>query len=76
MSRAREASKTLTQMAAVLVFAGILAMVAHKAHADISVIAAKHSGAEFWRALAVYLIGNLAGGRGPGGVPPAANRPG
>lgn len=61
-----ESSKTLIQFLAALAMAGILSMIAHKGYADISVIAAKHSGGEFWRALAVYLIGNLAGGKSPG----------
>ena len=40
----------------------ILGMVAHKGHADISVLAEKHSGREFWVELARYFIGNLGGG--------------
>ena len=42
----------------------LLSMVAHKAHHDISILAAKHSGAAFWSALGRYFIGNIAGGKG------------
>ena len=65
LGTAEEAAKTLVQTVSVLALAAILAMVAHKGYADISVIAAKHSGSDFWRELAVYLIGNLAGGKSP-----------
>ena len=37
-------------------------MIAHKGHTDISALAEKHSGKQFWTALARYFIGNLAGG--------------
>ena len=40
----------------------LLGMVAHKSHRDISVLAEKHSGGEFWVELARYFITNLAGG--------------
>jgi len=56
------ALKTLSQAVAILWVALLLGMVAHKGHADISVLAEKHSGGEFWTELARYFIGNLAGG--------------
>ena len=66
MTRARNVMVTALQTLAILGLALIWAMVVHKGYADISVIAAKHSGVDFWRELAVYLIGNLAGGKSPG----------
>jgi hypothetical protein len=49
----------------------ILGMVAHKGHADISVLAQKHSGKEFWVELARYFIGNLGGGGKPAAGTPS-----
>ena len=40
----------------------ILGMIAHKGFADVSVLAQKHPGDEFWRAFGQYLLRNLAGG--------------
>jgi len=47
------------------IFAGVLllSMILHKGVTDISVIAEKHSGQQFWVALGKYFIGNLAGGK-------------
>jgi hypothetical protein len=55
-------TKTALQVAAIALGVFVLSMVAHKAHADISLIAAKYSGGEFWLEVARYLIRNLAGG--------------
>lgn len=57
------AAKDLLQKLAI--FAGILllSMILHKGATDISVIAGKHSGQQFWVALGKYFIGNLAGGK-------------
>jgi hypothetical protein len=41
----------------------LLSMVLHKGITDVSVIAEKHSGRQFWVALGKYFIGNLAGGK-------------
>lgn len=57
-----ELFKTALQVLAILGLIGLLAMVFHKAFADISVMAQQHSGGEFWAALARYLFKNLAGG--------------
>ena len=59
------ALRTVSQALAILCMAFIIGMVAHKGHADISVLAEKHSGKEFWVELARYLIGNLGGGGRP-----------
>ena len=56
------ALRTVSQALAILCMAFIIGMVAHKGHADISVLAQKHSGKEFWVELARYFIGNLGGG--------------
>jgi hypothetical protein len=53
--------KTLSQALAILGMAFLLGMVVHKGHADISVLAQKHSGERFWVELARYFIGNLGG---------------
>ena len=47
------------------IFAGmlLLSMILHKGITDVSVIAEKHSGRQFWVALGKYFIGNLAGGK-------------
>jgi hypothetical protein len=66
------ALRTVAQALAVLCMAFILGMVAHKGHADISVMAQKYSGQAFWTELARYFIGNLGGGGRPG---PAPNTP-
>jgi hypothetical protein len=44
----------------------ILSVIVHKATVDISAIAQKHSGGEFWRALAQYVISNMAVPCSPG----------
>jgi len=37
----------------------MLSMIAHKGYADVSALALRHSGDEFWKALGRYLLGNL-----------------
>jgi hypothetical protein len=54
--------KNLLQVAAVFCMIGVWAIIVHKAYGTVSVMAQKHSGAEFWLALARYLMANLAGG--------------
>jgi len=53
--------KTVLQVIAILGLVGLLAMVLHKAFADVSVLWHAHSGAAFWSALARYVFKNLAG---------------
>ena len=63
------AAGAVMQVVAIAVIALILSIIAHKAYVDISALVHKHSGQEFWVALARYFIGNLAGGgRPPGDV--------
>ena len=65
MTSPRKIWQWLQQGLAVLAMALLLSMIAHKAHHDLSIIAEKHSGAEFWWAVGRYVIGNIAGGKGP-----------
>ncbi len=57
-----EAVKTLLQILAIVCSALILSMVLHKASTDVSALAWQHSGDSFFRALAKYVLSNLAGG--------------
>jgi hypothetical protein len=57
--------KRLSQALGILAMAFLLGMIAHKGHADISVLAGKYSGSEFWVQVASYFIANLAGGANP-----------
>ena len=50
------------QKAAVAVLVLICATILHKAYVDVSALAQKHTGEEFWVVLTRYFIGNLAGG--------------
>ena len=54
--------RRLSQALAIFAMAFLLGMIAHKGHSDISVMAQKHSGSEFWVELGRYFIRNLAGG--------------
>lgn len=59
--RAEERFKTALQLLAVLGLLLICAVILHKAYVDVAALAGQHSGAGFWRALARYLLRNLAG---------------
>ena len=59
---AGNAVKTLLQIVAVLGLALIMAMILHKGSTDIWALAQKHSGSEFWLALARYVLRNLGAG--------------
>jgi hypothetical protein len=65
LSGTPNAAGTALQVVAIAVIALILSTIAHKAYVDVSALAHKHSGQEFWVALARYFIGNLAGGGKP-----------
>ena len=54
--------KSALQVLAVLCLIALISMVAHKAFADITVLAQQHSGGDFWAALARHILRNLAGG--------------
>lgn len=57
------------QAIAIACMALLLSMVAHKAYVDVSALAQRHSGKQFWVALVQYFIGNLAGGAKPASDP-------
>jgi len=50
------------QILAVFCAIVIWAMILHKGSAEVSALAQKHSGEEFWIALAKYFLRNLGGG--------------
>jgi hypothetical protein len=54
--------KSVLQVLAILCLIALLSVVALKAFADITPLAQRHSGVDFWVALARHLLRNLAGG--------------
>lgn len=52
----------LLQVVAVSIMVVIWLMILHKASVDVSALALKHPGDEFWVALAKYFLRNLGGG--------------
>jgi hypothetical protein len=63
-----ETIRVVSQAIAIVCLIFLLGMIAHKGHADISLLAEQHSGQQFWVEVGRYLINNLAGG----GSAPAA----
>lgn len=62
MSRhADEIYKTVLQVVAILMLAGIVLMVLHKGYADVGQLARDNPGGDFWKALARYVFRNLSG---------------
>jgi hypothetical protein len=59
--RAEERFKSALQLLAIAGLALIVLVILHKAYVDVAALAEQHSGAGFWRALARYLLRNLAG---------------
>jgi hypothetical protein len=60
--RIANAVGTALQMLAIAVLVLICSTIVHMGYVDISALAHKHSGQQFWVALTRYFIGNLAGG--------------
>ncbi|QJW85106.1 hypothetical protein HK414_21405 [Ramlibacter terrae] len=60
-TRGEEIFKTVLQVLAILMLAGICAMVLHKGYADVGALAKAHAGEGFWKALGRYLLRNPAG---------------
>jgi len=54
--------RNVLQILAVFCAIVVLSIILHKGYAGIAALAQKYSGGEFWRALARYLMQNLAGG--------------
>lgn len=59
--RHEELFKTALQVLAIACLAGIVSVILHKAHADVTALARQH-GSDFWSALARHVLRNLAGG--------------
>ncbi|MDB5752342.1 MAG: hypothetical protein JWP65_2763 [Ramlibacter sp.] len=60
-TRGEEIFKTVLQVLAILMLAGICLMVLHKGCADITALAREHPGDGFWGALARQLFRNIGG---------------
>lgn len=60
-ARADEIFKTMLQVLAILMLAGIGLVLLHKGYADMTQLARDNPG-DFWKALARYVFRNLAGG--------------
>ena len=58
----RISGRNLLQIAAIFGAIFVWAIIIHKAYAVSTMLAQKHSGAEFWMALLRHFLGNLAGG--------------
>jgi hypothetical protein len=56
-----ELAKDALQALSILCIGGLFAMIAHKAYVDVTSLAVKYSGAEFWARFARYVIANLGG---------------
>lgn len=54
--------KSALQVLAILCLIALYSMVAHKAFADIALLAQQSSGGDFWAALARHVLRNLVGG--------------
>jgi hypothetical protein len=54
--------KNLLQIVAIFCMILVWVIIVHKAYGTVSGLAQKHSGVEFWLALARHLMANLAGG--------------
>jgi hypothetical protein len=61
---ASDSFKTFLQVVALAIALVLVAMIVHKGTVDISALAQKHSGGEFWMALVKYILGNLGAGGG------------
>ena len=60
--RGEEIAKTVFQVLAIAMLAGIVAVILHKGYTDFSALARQNPGGDFWPALARYIFRNLAGG--------------
>ena len=59
--RSEEIFKTVMQVLAILMLAGICGMVLHKGYTDVTALAAQHRDGGFWPALVRFVLRNLAG---------------
>ena len=54
--------RNLLQVVAIVCMILVWAIIVHKAYGVVSALSQKHSGMEFWLALARHVMANLAGG--------------
>lgn len=59
--RSNEIFKTAMQVVAILMLAGIFAIIVHKGYTDFTALAREHRGDGFWLELLRYVFRNLAG---------------
>lgn len=59
--RAQEHFKTVAQVIAIALLAGMVGMVLHKGYTDVAALAREHRGDGFWLELVRYVFRNLAG---------------
>lgn len=59
---ASDSFKTFLQVVAVAIVTVLFAMILHKGSVDISALAQKHAGGEFWVALVKYFFSNMGAG--------------
>jgi hypothetical protein len=57
--------KSLPQVLAVICIGVIWSVIVHKGYVDISGLAERHAGGQFWVELARYFLRNIAGGGTP-----------
>jgi len=57
-----ELFKTVMQVLAILCLIAIFAVIGHKAVVDLSALAERYPGSDFWPALGRYLLRNLGAG--------------
>ncbi|MBC5785710.1 hypothetical protein H8N03_22405 [Ramlibacter sp. USB13] len=60
--RGEERFKTVLQVIAILLLAGMVGMILHKGYADVSALTRENGSGDFWPALLRYVFRNLAGG--------------
>jgi hypothetical protein len=52
-------AKDVLQVIGIVCTGGLFAVIAHKAYGDLTALAARYSGAEFWVRFARYVIANI-----------------
>ncbi|HEY0824389.1 MAG TPA: hypothetical protein VGD76_11425 [Ramlibacter sp.] len=60
--RGEEIAKTVFQVLAIVLLAGIVLVILHKGYTDFGTLAKQNPGGDFWPALGRYIFRNLAGG--------------
>ena len=60
--RGEEIAKTVFQVLAIVLLAGIVLVILHKGYTVFDTLAKQNPGGDFWPALGRYIFRNLAGG--------------